>query len=189
MSDLTLPRDCTAQQKRYAYFIMKHLPLSSYLLLLLILLLYTQLKQCPLCQFQNEVVTEAVAAVRGSSRRALNVGNAAEHLNISDEKVRAHYKEQMQQTGLPICSLMMGLLNSNPLATDPLGPAWLEQSIDAAKDLGARVILVAFFGKGDLLDADGKVKEADVDEVVKRLKAAAPRAKESTRSRARLFLV
>jgi len=39
-------------------------------------------------------------------------------------------------------------LNSNPLATDPRGPAWLEQSIDAAKDLGAKVILVAFSAGG-----------------------------------------
>lgn len=109
----------------------------------------------------------------------VGVGNAADRLEIADEKVLARYKEQMQQTGLPICSLMMGLLNSNPLASDPLGPAWLEQSIDAAKDLGARVILVAFFGKGDLLDADGKVKEADVDVVVQRIKAAAPRAKDA----------
>ena len=61
----------------------------------------------------------------------------------------------MKQTGLVISSFMMGLLNSNPLASDPRGPAWLEQSIDAAKDLGAGVILVAFFGKGSLLDGDG----------------------------------
>ena len=60
----------------------------------------------------------------------------------------------MKQTGLVISSFMMGLLNANPLASDPRGPAWLEQSIDAAKDLGAKVILVAFFGKGSLLEGD-----------------------------------
>ena len=42
----------------------------------------------------------------------------------------------MQKTGLPICSLMMGLFNSYPLATDPRAPAWIEQSIDAAHDVG-----------------------------------------------------
>jgi sugar phosphate isomerase/epimerase len=109
----------------------------------------------------------------------IEVGNAAEQLRIADPQVRAGVKEQMRRTGLPVCSLMMGLLNSQPLATDPRAPAWLEQSIDAAKDLGARVILVAFFGNGDLLDANEKVKEADVDVVVQRLKAAAPRAKEA----------
>jgi len=108
----------------------------------------------------------------------IRAGNAAQRLEIADPEVRQKYKEKMKQTGLVISSVMMGLLNSNPLASDPRGPAWLEQTIDAAKDLGAKVILVAFFGKGNLL-ADGKLKQADVDVVVERLKAAAPRAERS----------
>jgi sugar phosphate isomerase/epimerase len=108
----------------------------------------------------------------------VGVGDAAERLDIADPKVQARYKEQMQKTGLPICSLMMGLFNGYPLATDPRAPAWMEQSIDAAHDLGAKVILLAFFSTGDLLDANERVKEAEVDEAVKRIKAAAPRAKD-----------
>jgi sugar phosphate isomerase/epimerase len=108
----------------------------------------------------------------------IGVGGPAEKLQVADPAVRQKYKDQMQQTGLVISSFMMGLLNSNPLASDPRGPAWLEQSIDAAKDLGASVILVAFFGKGSLL-AGREVKKADVDVVVERLKAAAPRAKQA----------
>jgi len=99
----------------------------------------------------------------------------ADQLEIADPQVRRQYKDQMRQTGLPVTSLMMGILNSCPLASDPRGPAWLEQCIDAAKDLDAKVILVAFFGKGSLLEA-GQVKKADVDVVVRRLQAAAPRA-------------
>ena len=53
----------------------------------------------------------------------------------------------------------------------------MEQSIDAAHDLGTRVILLAFFSNGDLLDANERVKEADVDAAVERIKAAAPRPK------------
>jgi L-ribulose-5-phosphate 3-epimerase len=109
----------------------------------------------------------------------INVGPAADRLQVADEEVRRGYKEQMQQSGLVVSSLMMGLLNGSPLATDPRGPAWLEQSIDAARDLGAKVILVAFFGKGDLLDANGQLKQQDVDVVVQRLRAAAPRAKDA----------
>jgi sugar phosphate isomerase/epimerase len=105
----------------------------------------------------------------------VNVGGAADQLQIADPAVRQKYKDQMKSTGLVISSLMMGLLNSYPLASDPRGPAWLEQSIEAAKDLGAKVILVAFFGKGSLLE-NGQVKKADVDVVVERLKAAAPKA-------------
>lgn len=116
------------------------------------------------------------AGLEGVEVRA---GNPADRLEIADPEVRGRYKEQMQKTGLPICSLMMGLLNSAPLASDPRGPAWLEQSIDGAKDLGAKVILVAFFGAGDLLGPGGKVKEPEMDVVVQRLKAAAPRAKDA----------
>ncbi len=78
-----------------------------------------------------------------------------------------------------ISSFMMGLLNSYPLASDPRGPAWLEQSIDAAKDLEARTILVAFFGKGSLLDDDRRLKKDDRDAAIRRVQAAAPRAKDS----------
>lgn len=108
----------------------------------------------------------------------IGVGNAAEKLRVADPAVRQQYKAEMAQTRLVISSFMMGLLNSNPLATDPRGPAWLTQSIEAAKDLGAGVILVAFFGKGDLLK-DGQVKSAELDVVIQRLKAAAPQARDA----------
>ncbi len=107
----------------------------------------------------------------------VRVGPVADHLQIADKAVRQSYKDQMRETGLVIPSVVLGILNSAPLATDPRGPAWLEQTIDAAADLGAKVILVAFFSKGDLLDADRKVKQKDVDVVVERIRAAAPRAK------------
>jgi L-ribulose-5-phosphate 3-epimerase len=108
----------------------------------------------------------------------VRVGGPADRLEIADPAVRKQYKDQMKESGLVISSFMMGLLNSCPLASDPRGPGWLEQSIEAAKDLGAKVILVAFFGKGSLLDGK-EVKKADVDVVVQRLKAAAPKAKEA----------
>jgi len=109
----------------------------------------------------------------------IGVGGPADRLQIADPAFRARVKEQMHKTGLVVPSLMMGLLNECALARDPRGPAWLEQSIAGAKDLGAKVILVAFFGNGDLLSADGKVKEDDVSAVVERLRAAAPQAKDA----------
>ncbi len=109
----------------------------------------------------------------------VRVGEPADRLEISRPEVRRRYKDLMERTSLPISSLMMGLLNDCALATDPRAPAWLEQSIDAAHDLGARVILVAFFANGDLLGPDGRLKESDVDSVVARLKAAAPRARDA----------
>ncbi len=108
----------------------------------------------------------------------VRAGDPAEKLRLADPAVRQRYREQMAGTGLVISSVMMGLLNSNPLASDPRAPAWLEQTIDAARDLGAGVILVAFFGKGNLLDGL-QLKQAEIQIVIQRLQAAAPRAKDA----------
>ena len=91
---------------------------------------------------------------------------------------RAHYKRVIQETGIPVCSIMMGFFNEYPLATDPRAVAWMEQCIDLAKDIGTDNILLAFFSKGDLLH-EGKLKEAEFAEAVKRIKAVAPRAKDA----------
>jgi sugar phosphate isomerase/epimerase len=107
-----------------------------------------------------------------------HAGGPAPKLPIADPATIQKYKDQMKETGLVVSSIMMSVFNSNPLASDPNGPAWLEQTIDAAKDLKAHTILVAFFGKGSL-GSKGDVKTADVDVVVERLKAAAPRAKDA----------
>ncbi len=108
----------------------------------------------------------------------VQAGGAAEMLMIADPAYRQKFKDKMKETGLVTSSIMMSVFNSCPLASDPRGPAWLEQTIDGAKDLGAGVILVAFFGKGDLKSGK-ELKKADVDVVVERLKAAAPRAKDA----------
>jgi len=99
-------------------------------------------------------------------------------LGITTPERRAHYKRVMQETGIPVCSIMMGLFNEYPLATDPRAVAWMEQCVDTAKDLGTDNILLAFFSKGDL-QHEGKLKEAEFAEAVKRIRAVAPRAKDA----------
>ncbi len=105
-------------------------------------------------------------------------GNAADELDIFKAETRARYREQMRTAGLPICSLMMGLFNDFPLATDPRAPAWLTQCIAAAQDLGIANILVAFFAKGDL-QSGKQIKADEFAAAVRRLKDAAPRAKDA----------
>lgn len=108
----------------------------------------------------------------------LPVRMEADELDLSKPEVRARYKAQMQATGLPICSFMMGLFNNFPLATDPRASAWIGQSIQAAADLGVSNILLAFFGKGDLL-SDRKIKEDAFAAAAERIKKAAPLAKDA----------
>jgi len=125
--------------------------------------------------FGSCVVGLDAAKQAGLDGVEVGAGTEADELSIANTETRAKYKTQMAATGLPVCSIMMGLLNNFPLATDPRGPAWLTQCIDAAKDLGIPTILVAFFGKGDL-QSDKKIKEHEFATVVQRLKAAAPQA-------------
>ena len=121
----------------------------------------------------------ADAKAAGLDGVELRIGDAEEKLAIGGKENIEQQQALMKETGLSVCSLMMGLLNAYPLATDPRAPAWLDQSIDAARALGAKVVLVAFFGEGDLLDANGKTKDDAIDETVRRLKRAAPRAKDA----------
>ena len=103
-------------------------------------------------------------------------------MDVADPAIRQAYMDKSKETGIVISSVAMGLLNNAPLATDPRGPAWLEQTIEGTKALGAKVVLLAFFGKGDLLEKksllsnDGSLKEKELDVVVERLKEAAPKA-------------
>jgi sugar phosphate isomerase/epimerase len=108
----------------------------------------------------------------------ISAGSPADELDVNKPDTRTRYKEQMQQTGLPITSFMMGLFNQCPLATDPRASAWIKQSIDAAKDLKAKNILLAFFSKGDLLSGS-QLKEDEFKAAAQRIKALAPYAKEA----------
>ncbi len=106
-------------------------------------------------------------------------GGAADKLQVSDHKYREQLKAKCKETGVAVSSVAMGLLNSFPLATDPRGPAWLEQCIEATADLGATNILLAFFGAGDLRKNKDELKADAVDAVVGRLKDAAPKAEKA----------
>ncbi len=105
----------------------------------------------------------------------LGVGGPAETLEIADPEKIAAIKKETQAAGLVVSSLSMDLLNRNPMATDPKAPAWMDQCIDAAGQLGAAGILVPFFADGDLLSGK-QLKKDVVDNLVSRMKEAAPKA-------------
>ena len=108
----------------------------------------------------------------------LSPGGAAEKLQASDPAWRGKVKDAAKQQGIVVSSMALGILNEFPLASDPRAPAWLEQTIEATHDFGAKVILMAFFGNGDLVTGT-ELKKKEADAVVQRLKDAAPKAKEA----------
>jgi len=92
----------------------------------------------------------AVAKKVGAEGIEIEAGGPAETLECANSDLQKRYLAEMEQTGVAMSSICMGLLNGNPLFSDPRAKSWVEQTIDATAALGAKVILVAFFGKGDL---------------------------------------
>jgi sugar phosphate isomerase/epimerase len=80
-------------------------------------------------------------------------------------------QEASRRTGIRVSSLAIGELNRVPYKSEPRTEEWVWNSVDAAKKLDVKVILLAFFSEGDLCN-DEKGKKA----VIERLKKVAPHA-------------
>jgi len=104
----------------------------------------------------------------------VSMGTLADNMKLRQTDVQKQYKDAAQKAGLQIASLAIGELNSIPYKSDPRTVEWVSDCIDVCQALGLRVVLLAFFGNGDLRN-----DKAGVDEVVKRLKAVAPKAEKA----------
>jgi L-ribulose-5-phosphate 3-epimerase len=104
----------------------------------------------------------------------VDCGRADNDLPLFDADLQRRFLDESLRQDIEIASLAMGVLNNVPYKSDPRAERWVDQAIDAAEALGVNVILLAFFGKGDLRDdKDG------VDEVVRRLRQVAPKAQKA----------
>ena len=84
------------------------------------------------------------------------------------------YLEAARQAGVAISGLAIGLLNEIPYKSDPRTEAWVQDSVDVAKALGVKNVLLAFFNNNDLRN-DRKGTQV----VIERLKAVAPKAEKA----------
>lgn len=104
----------------------------------------------------------------------VSLGTAANDMSLRTAEVQAQYKAAAEKAGVKVASLAIGELNNLPYKSDPRTIPWVSDSIDVCRAMGTRVVLLAFFGNGDLRD-----DPAGVDEVVRRLKAVAPKAEKA----------
>lgn len=104
----------------------------------------------------------------------VSLGTVANQMSLRQHEVQQRYQTAARQAGLEIASLAIGELNNVPYKSDPRTVAWVSDSIDVCQALGLRVVLLAFFSNDDLRD-----DTAGVDEVVRRLKAVAPKAEKA----------
>ncbi|WP_229216487.1 sugar phosphate isomerase/epimerase [Dyadobacter sp. 3J3] len=104
----------------------------------------------------------------------VSYNTSKEPSGLSDPKTLEIIRQASKNTGIKISSLAIGELNRVPYKSDPRTEDWVLKSIDAAKELGAKVILLAFFSEGDLRnDIPGQKA------VIEKLKKAAPYAEKS----------
>lgn len=104
----------------------------------------------------------------------VSLGTLANDMHLRQANQQQVYRDAAKQAGLKIASLAIGEMNSVPYKSDRRTVAWVSDSIAVCRALGARVVLLAFFSNGDLRD-----DQAGVAEVVRRLKAVAPKAEKA----------
>jgi L-ribulose-5-phosphate 3-epimerase len=114
-----------------------------------------------------------VAKQLGLDGVQVSMGSVDNDLQLRRADVQRAYRDAATATGVRIGGVALDLMNQVPYKSDPRTEQWVSDSIDAAKALDVRVILLAFFEKGDLLnDPDGQ------EEVIRRLRRVAPKAEQ-----------
>ncbi len=112
-----------------------------------------------------------VAKTIGLDGVQVSLGTAANDMHLRKHEMQEKYIAESKKHGVEISSLAIGELNGIPYKSDPRTEQWVADSIDVCKALGVEVVLLAFFGGGDL-----RGDHKGIDEVVRRLKKVAPRA-------------
>jgi len=104
----------------------------------------------------------------------VSLGTEANQMHLRRPEVQAQFLNAAKAAKIPVASLAIGELNNIPYKRDPRTIAWVEDAIDVCRALGVNVILLAFFANDDLIE-----DPSGVDEVVRRLKAVAPKAEKA----------
>jgi L-ribulose-5-phosphate 3-epimerase len=115
----------------------------------------------------------AAAKQAGLDGVEVSCGKGKDRLPISDPAKQAAYLAEAQKQGLPIPSTCLEILHRDGLKSHPDGPRWVEEAIGPTRALGARVILLPFFGDRSI------TLRSEQKAVAERLKAIAPMAEKA----------
>jgi len=118
---------------------------------------------------------EAVALAKrlGFDGVQVSIGIGTDRLPLSDPALQQQYLDASQREGLPLASVCLNVLHRNYLKSDALGQRWVADSIPIARNLGVKVVLLPFFGKGALETT------AEMDHVGDALREVAPAAEKA----------
>ena len=116
----------------------------------------------------------AVAKTLGLDGVQVSMGSVDNDLPLRRTDVQQAYREASAAAGVQIGGIALDVMNQVPYKSDSRTEQWVSDTVDVAKALAVRVVLLAFFDKGDLRD-----DPAGQAEVIRRLKAVAPKAEKS----------
>jgi len=115
----------------------------------------------------------ALAKQLGLDGAQVSMGSVENDLHLRRPDVQRSYRDAAEASGTRVAGIALDVMNQVPYKSDRRAEQWVSDSVDVASALGVRVVLLAFFERGDLRnDADGQA------EVIRRLKRIAPRAEE-----------
>jgi L-ribulose-5-phosphate 3-epimerase len=119
----------------------------------------------------SQVEALQVAKKIGLDGVQISLGKLDNSMHLRQEKVQNLYREASLKYGVDIGGIAIGEMNKIPYKSDPRAEQWVSDSIDVAKIMGCKVVLLAFFNEGDL-----KGDKKGIKKTVKRLKKVAPKA-------------
>ncbi|MHA4842777.1 sugar phosphate isomerase/epimerase family protein [Flavitalea antarctica] len=103
----------------------------------------------------------------------VSLGSVANNMHLRQKSVQQTYKNAASKYKIEVSGLAIGELNKVPYKSAPETELWVSDAIDVAKAMNCKVILLAFFEKGDLLgDQSGQ------EEVIRRLKKVTHKAED-----------
>jgi L-ribulose-5-phosphate 3-epimerase len=94
-------------------------------------------------------------------------------LPLDNAELQGQYLQRARQEGIQLAGTCLDILHVNYLKNDKLGQKWVADSIGITRTLGAKVVLLPFFGRGAL------ITHAEMDYVGDALKDLAPEAEKA----------
>jgi len=117
---------------------------------------------------------EAVALAAGLGFEGVEVSLGrrpnGDKLPLDDRAIQDTYLAESSKHKIALAGTCLDILHVNYLKSDPLGKKWIADAIPITQRLGARVMLLPFFGKGAIEE------RAEQDFVAEALKPLAPLA-------------
>ncbi len=121
----------------------------------------------------NKPESGEMGAKLGLDGVQVNLGNFANNMHLRDPKIQQEYFANFKKNNIKFSGLAIGELNNIPYKSDDRTDQWVSDSLDVAKLLGVKTVLLAFFGSNDL-----KNDEAGTRIVIEKFKKVLPKAEQ-----------